>query len=191
MNQIDSAAEEYVLGLARGKLKLEAIGERGAFIIARWLLKTAATFVFSDSKDRRHIPVATLRRIREPNFLPDGYVVFCYQYPTEQRALFAATSDTVIDIDRRVSKRFAKSERLKFGIQYDRFVVGCSYVGCKDAAFIGLPRMHHVLYAASNNFLLDEDLWGVFEKCIQNTPFTRNFLNDFLIGVTFWDESIS
>jgi hypothetical protein len=153
------------------------------------MLKTAATFIFSDSKDRRHIPAKTLNKIREPNFLPKGFVVFAYQYHIEQRALAAATSDSLIDIDSGVSMRFKESERLKFGIQYDRIVLGCSYVEFSDAAFIGLPRMHHPLYTPWNNFLLDEDLWSVHQECMTSTPFHRGFLNEFLLGVTFWSDS--
>ena len=189
MNEVDLRAEEYILGAAKGNLTPSEFNANGRFAIARWLLKTAATFMLSEPKERRHIPQSTLRKISRPDFLPKGFVAFFFQYQNDFKYLGAANMDAHLQLDSGISKRVTKSERLKFGIQYDRFLVGCAYVGCKNPVFIGLPRLHFPLYAPDENFYLDEDLWCAFNKSGKSSPFASNLVNHFLLGLMFWSEA--
>ena len=189
MNDIDTEIESALLGLARGDLAFEDLSAKEAFSLSRWLLKTAVTFTLSDSRDRRHLSGETLKRVPDPGFLPSGFVTFGFQYKTPIKSLVAATSDTIIDIDPGVTKRLGRFERIKFAIQYDRVILGCSFVACRNPKFIGLPGMHTPLYSADNNLLLDEELWPLFDELLPSTPFARQFINDFLLGLTFWWEA--
>lgn len=188
MNDLDKTVEPLVLGLARGIIQLSNITTQDAQAIGRWLLKTAVTFVFCDSKDRRNIPLTTLRKIREPGYMPDGFVVFLHQFEEPCSNLSACTIDALIAIDEGVSEKFQSSERLQFAIQYDQIVFGCCYVSCSEPTFIGLPGMHHPIYTKGANFFVDEELRPVFMDATQNIPLEKFFLNLFILGVTFWSE---
>jgi hypothetical protein len=188
MNDVDKAVEPYILSLAMGRMKIHELNQEASLAIARWLMKTAATFELADSKDRRHISREMLLSIPNQNFIPKGFGAFAYQFDEPQRELGACIIDGMLSLDAGVNKVYVEPERLKFGIQYDNIMLGCCFVNYPDPLFLSLPGMHVPIYANQANFLFAEELWQILAKVWPRAPFKEIFLNVFLASMTFFSE---
>lgn len=125
MNQLDQNVEDIIMSLAKqpGTVDQIQLSQEQGRLVARWLLKTACTYEFTDSKYRRHIPRSILSRVREPNYLPDGFLAFVMRSSIGENNLEINS----LDVWPGYCAEFPQSMRLKFAVRYDNVVLGCCY----------------------------------------------------------------
>ena len=145
MNDIDARVEPILLDLARGEIPVYEIPHSYRFPLARWLLKTACTFAYTDSPERRHIPRHVLDRVPLPNYLPDGFIAFTHG-PINTRNIAASSLDAWTLPEGRMQRRFEKMsqrKRMKAAFHYDCVVLGCAWlITPKPPLFLGIADMH-------------------------------------------------
>lgn len=150
MNDVDAAVSDWVLGLAQGSLQIADLPNGSGFLLSRWLLKTACCLAFTDKPDRRHVPRSILDRVRDPTFLPDGFIAYCCLIPEETHRISLGSLDTWLHTEgyQRLGA-IPQTQRMKCAFQYDRLVIGCAWVTRRKIPplFLGVRGIHHVLHS--------------------------------------------
>lgn len=184
MNYLDRRVEHIVLGLAREPGIDISVNRNDARTLARWLLKTACTFIHTDSKERRHIPRAVLSRVRHDGFLPPGFVAFGARSSVPEKGIGIANLDMwPISSEQRLNAT-SQAGRLKFGVHHDNVLLGCSYVNCEAPVFEGIAGFHIPLVASRAKFELAPPRAGAPDKWLEPPDGVElTILNTFLLLV--------
>lgn len=155
MNALDLQVERIVLSLAQSTKDQVTLSEADARALSRWLLKVACCFIYTDSPARRHIPQEVLVNLQREDYLPDGFVCFAARSPGKKKHLAIASLDAwPSDFTSPDIAKLPPTKRLKFGVQYDHVVLGCSYVDCEKPQFAGLRGLHIPILEHRARFLL-------------------------------------
>jgi hypothetical protein len=184
MNYLDLRVEHIVLSLARSPGHGVNLCKNDARVVARWLLKTACTFIHADSRERRHISRSILSNVRREGYLPPGFVAFAARSSGPLKELRIAHIDMWNGPKLGNIGTLPQSCRLKFGIQYDNIILGCCYVKCKAPVFSGVSGFHFPLIQSRAKFTLRPtppgrpDEWFDVPEMVD-----KNTLNLFLLSV--------
>lgn len=187
MNHLDLKVEHIVLGLARTPGEGIHLSQLDARTVGRWLLKTACSFVHTDSRERRHVPRSVLSNIRRDNYLPPGFVAFAARSLVPIKHVAISSWDVWPETSSGNLLGMPQTQRLKFGIQYDNVILGCSYVNCAAPVFTGVAGLHLPFLKSRAKFVLtapppgDPDQWLELPEEVNKTVLNLFLL---LIGVT-------
>lgn len=184
MDHLDHRVEDLVLGLAKTPGQGIQLSKKDSRTVGRWLLKTACTFIHTDTHERRHIPRSILRNLHKDNYLPSGFVAFAARSDAPEKGVGIASIDMW---DQSIGEigLLPQTSRLKFGLQYDSILLGCSYANCPDPIFSGFSGFHLPFLASRAKFNLtalppgSPDEWVTVPKGVANT-----ILNIFLLSVS-------
>ncbi|MHB8471265.1 MAG: hypothetical protein ACYDC8_00160 [Gammaproteobacteria bacterium] len=187
MDYLDHRVENVILGLARTPGIGIQLSKQEARTIGRWLLKTACSFIHTDAHERRHIPRSVLLKVRQEGYLPRGFVAFAARSMRPIKGVGIAHVDMWIESSLPNIGGLSQTCRLKFGIQYDNIMLGCSYVNCAAPVFTGVAGYHIPFLQSRAKFVLEmpplgsPDQWVELPKGVNNTDLNIFLL---LVGVT-------
>lgn len=158
MEQLDKNIEEIVMKLSKNSgLNIEInISQKDARNIGRWLLKVACVHQYTDTIDRRHIPLSIRSSLRTDDYLPPSFVVFAIRSWMNTPGLDISILDVWSESEAETLTNFPQSTRLKFGIRYDNVIFGCCYVHSENPTFIGIDGFHYPLITSQAKFRLDK-----------------------------------
>jgi hypothetical protein len=187
MDHLDRRIEHIILGLARTPGTGIHLSKQDSRTVGRWLLKTACSFMHTDAHERRHIPRSILSNVRREGYLPPGFVAFAARSALPTKGVGIAHLDMWPESSLGHIGGLPQTRRLKFGIQYDNVMLGCSYVNCVTPVFTGVDGFHVPLLQSRAKFVLtmpppgEPDQWIEFPINVDNTILNLFLL---LVGVT-------
>ncbi len=160
MEKVDARASAALLGLARGNLRAEDLTRRNRFDLARWLFKTTCVLRHVAPPELRHLPREILDRAHEPKYLPSGFLAFCCAgTPPDSHALGASAQDIWVAAPSAL-REIPQRTRQKAAFQYDRLVIGCTWMTTRNRPRFTLFRgVHHVIFESRSRhrFLTDDE----------------------------------
>lgn len=184
MNFLDRKVEHIVLGLATNSFSVTSLNRQETRDLARWLLKTACTFIYTDSKGRRHIPNSILGQVRRHNFLPAGFFMFCALSTAPQKNVGAASVDMWPTESIPILSALPQSTRMKFGVQYDCLLLGFAWLKVPSPTFTALAGFHHTLLTSqAKAALLPASPEILDDELILPDGVAPTILNKFLLHV--------
>lgn len=144
MDHLDKKIEHIVLAYASDPLNAPPIGTQEARDLARWLLKVACVYEYTDEPQRRHIPKHVLRKVRQHNYLPRGVFAFFEVFDGEDGLSHVSVSSLdgwILDWSEGVTA-LPQSKRMKFAIQYNKVIFGFVHVDAPGVVFTGAAGIH-------------------------------------------------
>jgi hypothetical protein len=187
MNSLDLQVESVIMKLAAEPKELPMLHSSEKLLLGRWLLKTAATYEYTDGRDRRHIPNEMLKCIREVDFLPPGFLVVIGRPSTPQIGVGIGQYDMWRVLEGAQLALQPQSTRLKFGVQYNNILLACCYVQVDNPVFYGIAGLHFPVFTSDCEVrLLDApnsnpDYWVKFPDGV-----SPSVLTFFLLTLGIW-----
>ncbi len=158
MNDLDLAVEHIILSIASRQYgyqyllsNLTASDKKN---LSRWLLKTACTFLYTDTEDRIHIPSSIVKSIKNDTYLPKGFFSFIGFNPSTDNSknIEVSSLDVWHFFNDDEKSRMERIGHLKFGVLYDNVIFGCAYIDWPNPLFVGVPNIHYPLLCKSSSF---------------------------------------
>lgn len=143
MNSIDLAVEDILVDAYNDRLIIENVQASDRILIARYLLKTAISFVCTEPSERRHIPKEIAGSISNPEYLPAGLICYVSKLPVDASTLFLSRID-VWNIDA-IPELQKQTCRLKFGIQFNEFSFCITWLSYPNPCYHPVLGLHQVL----------------------------------------------